>query len=198
MTDELKPPVRRGRPPGSTAEKTREKRMAAGKSSGVKGIKKPIKKPAKVLEKPTLTKFAHERPKVVHLKPVEVAIPPPVRHSGHGGARHNAGRRGKEYESSAVAVDFDEARARNETAKAGLNEIELKIKSGEYIARSAVQSASATALATMSQTMRSIPDNMERKGIEASICDMVERIIDDVMAGLSQELEVLSEGADYD
>lgn len=166
------------------------------KSSGAKGIKKAIKKPAKAPEKSPFSKSAPDRPKVVHLKPVEATPAPPVRHSGHGGARANSGRRGKEYESSAVAVDFDEARARNETAKAGLNEIELKIKAGEYIARAAVQSASATALATMSQTMRSIPDNMERKGIAADICAMVERIIDDVMAGLSQELAVLSEGFD--
>lgn len=111
---------------------------------------------------------------------------------GHGGARANSGRRGKEYEASEVAIDFDEARTRNETAKAGLNEIELKIKSGEYIARAAVQTASATALATMAQTMRSIPDNMERKGVDPEVCVLVERIIDEVMAGLSQELEMLS------
>lgn len=90
-----------------------------------------------------------------------------------------------------MALGFDEARTRNETAKAGLNEIELKIKSGEYIARAAVQTASATALATMAQTMRSIPDNMERKGVAPEVCVLVERVIDEVMAGLSQELEML-------
>ena len=188
MTNELKPPARRGRPPGSTAAKTAEKKLAAG-------VKKPIKKPVKAPEKPKKTpepKPIKPTPQnVAYLKPVEVAKP---FSSGHGGARRNSGPKRKDYQPSEVEVNFDEARARNETAKAGLNEIELKIKAGEYIARAAVQSASATALATMAQTMRSIPDNMERKGIPPETCAMVERIIDEVMAGLSQELEILSEG----
>ena len=170
--------------------------MAMGQQSGLKNNKNPAKKTAKAPEKTNLQPHKPERKNVAYLDPVEATPAAPVYRSGHGGARPNSGRRGKEYESSPVALDFDEARARNETAKAGLNEIELKIKAGEYIARAAVQSASATALATMAQTMRSIPDNMERKGIAPEICAMVERVIDDVMAGLSQELSVLSEGVD--
>lgn len=189
MTDELKPPARRGRPPGSTAAKSKEKRLAGAK----KLIKTPAKAPQTKPEKQNLKPVNPPPQNVAYLKPIEPLKP---YNSGHGGARQNSGRRGKEYESSDVALDFDEARARNETAKAGLNEIELKIKAGEYIARADVQSASATALATMAQTMRSIPDNMERKGIAQEICATVERIIDDVMAGLSQELQKLSEGGE--
>lgn len=159
------------------------------------GGKKPIKKPTKAPEKtpkvPKPKPIKSTPQNVTYLKPVEAAK---QFISGHGGARRNSGPKGKAYQPSDVEVNFEEARARNETAKAGLNEIELKIKAGEYISRTAVQSASATALATMAQTMRSIPDNMERKGITPETCAMVERIIDDVMAGLSQELEILSEG----
>jgi hypothetical protein len=260
MTNETTPSTRRGRPPGSTAEKTRLKRLELDRIKALKKRKKANKNAIKTSKTPVeatdqgepkaspsqaktelnqpggvpithadaapsttvdapgaaaaqnLPDLADVAPDLVaigHTPPATAAVADgatdasysnaPIRPSsapvypfGHGGARPNAGRRGREYEGSDVALDFDEARARNETAKAGLNEIELRIKSGEYIARAAVQTASATALATMAQTMRSIPDNMERKGIAPDVCVLVERVIDEVMAGLSQELQMLS------
>ena len=167
MTDELNPPKpRRGRPFGSTKAKSK-----ANKSNVVELNAQPKKRgrPAKygALGKPAAA--------------VGVAM------------QQIANKQQTNEPIDPLKVpDYEAARARNETAKAGINEIELKVKAGEYIARAAVQSASATALATMAQTMRSIPDNMERKGISVEVCTMVEAIIDDVMAGLAQELEAMS------
>lgn len=110
---------------------------------------------------------------------------------GRGGARPGAGRKPAGYQKPIEVADFEEARARNETAKAGINEIELSIKDGSYIARAEVCEASATLLATVAQTLRSIPDNLERKGVPAATCQMVERVLDDAVSGLADGLERL-------
>lgn len=115
---------------------------------------------------------------------------------GRGGARAGAGRKPMGYQKPVEVSDYEEAKARNETAKAGINEIELKIKDGSYIARAEVQEASATLLATVAQTLRSIPDNLERKGVPAATCQLVERVLDDAMAGLADGLERLYESAE--
>ena len=133
---------------------------------------------------------------------------------GRGGARAGAGRK-KGYspkkarqmeaagepsevddqdESTAVtstALKKARAIARKEEALAGLNELELKIKSGEYLSRAAFREASATLLAELAQTLRSLPDSLERKhSLPPKVVLQVEQTIDDalssVAAGLSQ------------
>lgn len=110
----------------------------------------------------------------------------------HGGARDGAGRKPKGYQKAPEVIEFEKARARNEAAKAQLNELEVKIKSGEYVSRAAVQQASATIIATFAQGVRSIADNLERKGIAPEICAQVETILDEGLASLSQDLEMMS------
>ena len=117
-----------------------------------------------------------------------------VRSHGHGGARANSGTKPKGYQKAPEVVDFDKARARNEAAKADLNEIEYKIKSGEYVSRFAVQQAAATAVSAFAQTMRSVPDNLERKGVPPEVCALIEQVIDESMAGLADDLELMSGG----
>lgn len=113
---------------------------------------------------------------------------------GHGGARDGAGRKPKGYQKAPEVVEFEKARARNEAAKAAMNELEFKIKSGEYVSRAAVQQAAATAIAAFAQTGRSIGDNLERKGVPPDICQKVEQAIDDAFADLSTSLEMMSGG----
>lgn len=86
---------------------------------------------------------------------------------------------------------YESARARNELAKAQLNEIAVRIQSGKYVARSAVQQSSATLLATLAQTLRSIPDMLERKGAAPEVCQMVEVIVNDALDGAATDLEML-------
>lgn len=79
----------------------------------------------------------------------------------HGGARAGAGR--PSGPRSDAAKRFEVARARHEEAKAAKAELSLKVESGEYLSRAAYQQASATALAMLTQAIRSIPDNLERE-----------------------------------
>ena len=48
-----------------------------------------------------------------------------------GGARPGAGRKPADYVPSEDRLDYEAARARNESAKADLNELELAIKRGD-------------------------------------------------------------------
>ena len=110
----------------------------------------------------------------------------------HGGARRGAGRKPGSYVKSQEVKDFEGARARNEAAKADLNELDFKIKSRQYISRIAVQQAAATALAAAAQTLRSMPDAMERKGLGAEWCQIVEAVVDQTLNELATQYEAMT------
>ncbi|MQR02338.1 DUF1441 family protein [Glaciimonas soli] len=113
-------------------------------------------------------------------------------HRGHGGSRRNAGRKSDTHIKPETVIDYDEARARNESIKADLNTLEFKIKSSEYVARNGVRQASATALASLAQTLRSVPDNLERKlGITPEVAEEVGRQIDAALQDLANEFEIM-------
>lgn len=119
--------------------------------------------------------------------------------TGWGGARKGAGRKPADYVPSADRQDFDAARARNESAKADLNELELAIKRGEYVLRSAVQEATATALSALSQTLRSVPDNIERKlGVAPEVAQEVGYLIDAALNDVAGKFEELGQGIPED
>ena len=119
---------------------------------------------------------------------------------GWGGARKGAGRKPADYVPSQDKQDFEAARARNESAKADLNELELAIKRGEYVLRAAVQEATATALSALSQTLRSVPDNIERKlGVPPEVAQEVGHLIDAALNDVAAKFEELGgEAADSD
>lgn len=113
--------------------------------------------------------------------------------TGHGGARSGAGAKPKDYMKPQAVQAFDAARARNELAKAELNELEVKIKTNEYAPRSAFRQASATALAALAQTLRSVPDNLERKlGVSPEIATEVGIQIDAALNDLAIEFEMMT------
>lgn len=110
----------------------------------------------------------------------------------HGGARKGAGRPRAGEERQTDDLDFDKHRARNEAAKADLNELEFKIKSGEYIPRDAVKQAAATLLSSLAQSLRSLPDTLERKvNMTPEAAELVEKTIDAVLSDLSEELSLM-------
>jgi phage terminase Nu1 subunit (DNA packaging protein) len=116
-----------------------------------------------------------------------------VRPSNHGGARAGAGRKPAGYEKPQEVVDYDRERARNEKAKADLNELDFKVKSGEYVPRAAVQQAAATMLASIAQTLRSLPDTLERRvNLSPEVAELVGVEIDAVLEGLGDELRMLA------
>lgn len=114
----------------------------------------------------------------------------------HGGARAGAGRKPAGYVPSEDKQDYEAARARNESAKADLNELELAVKRGEYVARSAVQQATATALSALSQTLRSVPDDLERTlGLDPALAQEVGGRIDAALDVLATQFEDVTRDA---
>ena len=110
-----------------------------------------------------------------------------------GGARPGAGRKPADYVPSDDRLDYEAARARNEAAKADLNELDLAIKRGEYVPRAEVQAATATALSALSQTLRSVPDNLERTlGLSPDIAQEVGRQIDAALDDMATRFEELT------
>jgi len=111
----------------------------------------------------------------------------------HGGRREGAGRKPADYVPPPEKLDFDKARARNEQSKADLNELEFRIKSKQYLPRAAIQQAAATAIASFAQTMRSVPDNLERThGISPEIAEEVGKAIDLALQDLAHEFQMMT------
>ena len=113
-----------------------------------------------------------------------------------GGVRPNSGRKSAAVEagSADAHVLYAKARAKKEAFLAQMAELDYKVKAGEYLPRDAVRQAAATAFATIAQTMRSIPDNVERRlGITPEIAEEISHLIDEAMADLSNELERMHE-----
>ena len=113
-----------------------------------------------------------------------------VNPSGYGGARKGAGRKPKGYVKPEVVKDIDKSKARKEAALADQHELTYKIKSGQYVERAAVQQASATLLAELGQSLRSMADNLERKfnlapNIVANISVTIDEALDNVANGMA-------------
>ena len=107
--------------------------------------------------------------------------------------RPGAGSKPAAYVRPEEVRDYDQAKARNETAKAELNELEVKIKTGEYGSRAAYRQAAATALASLAQTLRSVPDNLERRlGVSPDVAQEVGNQIDAALDDLASEFEMMT------
>jgi hypothetical protein len=120
-------------------------------------------------------------------------IVPPV--PRQGGARPNAGR--KRGLAAATFAEYTAARARLEAARADLAELDFKIQSGDYVRRDMVRQTAATAFATVAQTMRSIPDNLERtRGLDGELAARIGEVIDATLGDLSEKLREIGAQAD--
>lgn len=107
---------------------------------------------------------------------------------GHGGRREGSGRKSAGYVPPPEKVDLGKAQARNEAAKASLNELDFRVKSRQYLSREAYQQASATAVASFAQTMRGLPDMLENQGVPADVCVKISDSIDNALSELADEL----------
>lgn len=117
---------------------------------------------------------------------------------GRGGARPGTGPKPKGYVKPPEAVAFDKARARKEAANAELAELELAKKTGAQVDRIAVRQASATALASLVQTLRSIPDNLERRlGVSPELAQAVGEMIDAALDTVADEFELMTSNAEH-
>lgn len=109
--------------------------------------------------------------------------------SRRGGRREGAGRKPSGYQKPEQVIDYEKARARKESALADLNELEFKIKSGQYVSRDQVQQAGATVLSTVAQALRSLSDNLERRGVPPEICVQVEAAVTETLADAAKDLQ---------
>jgi phage terminase Nu1 subunit (DNA packaging protein) len=116
--------------------------------------------------------------------------------TGKGGARPNSGPKPAGYVHPPERIDLDRERARNEKAKADLNELDLAVRRGEYVERAQVRQASATALSALAQTLRSVPDNLERKlGVAPEVAQEVGMLIDAALDEVANQFEAITEQA---
>ena len=110
-----------------------------------------------------------------------------------------AGAKPASYVPPPERIEYEAERARNEKAKADLNELDLAVRRGTYVLRASVQEAAATALAAMSQTMRSVPDNLERKlGLAPEVAAEVGVAIDAALNEVANQFESMYAGAHKD
>lgn len=127
-----------------------------------------------------------------------------------GGRRPGAGRKPKQgsaqvsppaaapvahstvIEPSSISIEYTDARAAHEYWKAQLAEQEFKKRAGDLLDRDQVEQAAATVLANVAQTLRSIPDNLERvAGLTPEQAEATERIIDSLCLSLHDKLKEL-------
>lgn len=115
--------------------------------------------------------------------------------TGYGGKRDRAGQKPRSYvEANPNIAAYNAARARKEAALADGRELDFKIQSGVFVSRVAVRQAAATALASLSQTLQSIPDNLERTlGVSPELAQEIAAQIDAALADLAVEFEAMSE-----
>lgn len=113
---------------------------------------------------------------------------------GHGGARPNSGPKPSGYVKPPEGVAIDAARARHETAKAGLAELKLLVEQGAYLPREPIRQAAATALAMLTQALRSVPDNIERvyPGMPPEALETIAEQIDAALAGLAEQFKLMA------
>ena len=70
---------------------------------------------------------------------------------------------------------------------------DLQVRDRELIPASEVEQAVATAFAAISQGLRSLPDNIERRlGIAPEVTEAIESVLDDEMQALADRLESLA------
>lgn len=114
---------------------------------------------------------------------------------GHGGAREGAGRPSghADPDRAQAKVDYEVEKARHEKIKADEREFEFAVKKGEYLPRDAQRSAAATALAVLTQSCRSIPDNLERSlGLAPDAVEQVAIQIDSALAEVAAAFKAMT------
>jgi phage terminase Nu1 subunit (DNA packaging protein) len=113
--------------------------------------------------------------------------------TGWGGAREGAGGKPAGYVKSDDQKNLDKAKARHESVKADLAELEFRRVRGELVSRAMVKQASATALATLAQALRTIPDTLERKhNITPELAEMIGKEVDDALDAVADMFEMMT------
>lgn len=113
--------------------------------------------------------------------------------NGWGGAREGAGRKPEGYEPPQEKADLDRERAEHERVKRLEREHKLAIQMGQYVSRAAVRQASATALAILTQSLRSIPDNCERQfALQPEVVDGIQKAVDQALSEVAAAFNAMA------
>jgi hypothetical protein len=112
---------------------------------------------------------------------------------GHGGAREGSGRKPEGYEPPEGRADYERERADHERVKREQREFALARERGEYLPREAYRQASATALSILTQSLRSIPDNIERTlALSPEVVEAVALQVDAALAECAQAFKAMT------
>lgn len=112
---------------------------------------------------------------------------------GHGGVRQGAGRPGADSADAVPLASYNEARARHENTKADLAALDLSIKLGDHLPREPIRIAAATAVASVVQALRSLPDSLEREfHLDPEVTEAISARIDEALADLGRQFKAMS------
>lgn len=90
-------------------------------------------------------------------------------------------------------ADFEQERAEHERVKRQQREFKLAVEQGQYLPREAVRQASATMLAVLAQSLRSLPDNLERRlSLPPEVIESVSKEVDAALAEISAALKSMT------
>lgn len=111
----------------------------------------------------------------------------------HGGARPGAGRKPKPKTGAEAAGDpyvvLAKAKAKHEAYKANLAELEFRRRAGELLERAHVEAAASRLHAMLAQSLRSLPDHLERRlGLSAEQAASVQDFIDGLTVEIRERL----------
>ncbi len=126
----------------------------------------------------------------VRLAIERAAVKPAGKRGGHDvfplaeSLRAIVGRRGQNIDPELMSP-FD----RRAHFDAELRRLDLQKKRGEVCLRADVQQASARAFATCANSIRAIPDRLERIGLSPDMAEETERQIDAALDDLADQLE---------
>ncbi len=90
----------------------------------------------------------------------------------HGGKRPGAGRPKKSGDGAAEL--YRVSRARREVADADMATLKFKVESKKYVLRTAATDVAAVAMAMIADVLRPVPERLERQGVGAEFCRLVE------------------------
>lgn len=126
-------------------------------------------------------------------------VPPPTEKPKspltHGGKRPRAGGKSKVVRDATEEhhIKYTKSRADHEAFKAANARLDYEVKIGKYVLREDVRTSLSVVFAAISQNLRSIPDNLERRiGLSPEAISHVSIEIDEIMDNLADELESLN------
>jgi hypothetical protein len=120
-----------------------------------------------------------------------------------GGKREGAGRRPADYVPPEYNADdgdedggkftYEGERAKHERVKRQEREFKLAVAQGEYVPRAVNAQASATALAVLTQSLRSVPDTLERVcNLTPEQADLAQQSIDAALLEVAKAFQAMA------